>query len=343
MARVKEYDFVITWDKNKGLFTNTLMADCRRKGLSFLLVTEKNVRPLTKGLVEGDLRIKFLLDTEATYDVPGEPYARMNYAIKDTGGVVINDPDRTKMAVDKSVMQYELMDSNIPIPYTVVVRNWEPKTFRLTDEERSMLGSPFIIKPACGWGHQGVVHEAKGTVREIAQARNYDPHDNFLLQEKVKPIRLNDKKAWFRVFHVFDKIIPCWWDDSTGRYEHMTLMEFRRYRLAPLVRYTTKIADRTKMVWFSTEIAVDKKHGEPRFLAIDYVNDQCDMEAKSENKDSGVPDHIVRFTAFSMVHAAGNIIKGKKAASPGRYTILLRGNNRIGTRGLGYAPEPLVT
>jgi hypothetical protein len=338
---MNEYDFALTWDKNPCLFTDTLISDCKEKRLSFLWIDEKNLRQTTKELESNKIRINFLLDTEATYDIPGNLYARACYAVKDTGGVVINDPDRARVAVDKAVMYYELLDSGITTPYTVVVRNWEPLTFKLTPGEREKLGVPFIIKPGCGWGHQGVVYNAKGTIREIAEARNYDRGDNFLLQEKIHPIQLGNKRAWFRVFHLFDEIIPCWWDDITGRYEHISREEFKKYRLTPIVRILTKIANITKMVWFSTEIALDKKHNQVRYVSIDHVNDQCDMEAQSESKD-GVPDNIVKFTAYSMVHAANKLKKNRHAKRRKKYTILLKKRGRFQIRGLGYAPDLLT-
>ena len=338
---MKTYDFGLNWDKGKCMFTDFLQADCRKKGLSFLWVTEKNVRKLRRELEAGETRIRVILDTEATYEIPGEPYARLNYAVKDSGGIVINDPDRTRMAIDKSVTHYELIDSEIPIPYTIVLRNWEPKKFKLTPDERKKLGVPFIIKPACGWGHQGVIYDATGTIREIAEARDFDPGDNFLLQERITPMRLGGKKAWFRVFHVFDKIIPCWWDDTSGWYNHVTLDEFRKYKLQSLVRYVTKIAGITKMAWFSSELAIDEKNGSPRIMAIDYVNDQCDMETRTENLSSGVPDRIVMFTAYSMVHYAARLINRKNHAQERKYTVLFARNDRLGMRGLGQAPDLL--
>ncbi len=338
---MKIYDFGLNWDKDECLFTDLVEAGCRKKGLSFVQVTRNRVREAVKGLESNQLRIKVLLDTEATYDVPGDLFARVCYAVKDSGGVVINDPDRTRMAVDKAVMYYELLDSGINTPYTVIVRNWEPTSFRLTAEERARLGIPFVIKPGCGWGHQGVVYNASGTIREIAEARNYDRGDNFLLQEKVNPLEWNRKRAWFRVFHVFDKIIPCWWDDRNGTYEHVTGDEFKALRLATLAKYATRIGGMTRMTWFSTEIAMDKKNDQQRFLSIDYVNDQCDMTARSESPD-GVPDNIVRVTANSIVDEAYRLIFGKDRAKGKKYTILLKKTGFFGIRGLGYPPDLLV-
>ena len=109
----------------------------------------------------------------------------------------------------------------------------------------------------------------------------------------------------------------------------------------PDVIVDIKIANITKMTWFSTEIAIDKKLGALRFVAIDYVNDQCDMEAKSESKD-GVPDHIVKFTAYSIIHAADQLIQGRREKLNKKYAILLRKNDSIGMRGLGFTPGLLT-
>ncbi|MFH1846866.1 MAG: hypothetical protein ABH869_04845 [Candidatus Omnitrophota bacterium] len=337
---METYDLALSWDKNKCFFTDTLISICEKKNLSFLWVTENNIRATIKKLHSNQMRIGVMLDTEATYDVPEELYSRLNYAVKDSGGVVINDPDRTRIAVDKAVMYYELLDSGIETPYTVIVRNWEPLTFKLSAEERKKLGVPFIIKPGCGWGHRGVVYNARGTIKEIATARNFDRGDNFLLQEKVYPIELDGKRAWFRIFHIFDEIIPCWWDDRTSCYEHVSIEDFEKYKLYPLVRIVTRIGNMTKMVWFSTEIAIERKAGKQRILTIDYVNDQCDMEAASESKD-GVPDGIVKLTAYSIAHTAEKLIKKIRENPKKKYTVLLYENSRLSARGLGYSPSLL--
>jgi len=337
---MKHYDLAFTWDKDPCFFTDTLLADCKKKGLSLLWIKFDTAGKIIKALESGEMRISVLLDTEATYDEEGNEYARLCYAAKDTGCTVINDPDRTRMSVDKAVMYYEISAAGITTPYTVVVRNWEPKYFRLSDDERRKLEAPFIIKPGCGWGHRGVVRDAKGTIREIAEAREFDRGDNFLLQEKINPVTLGGKRAWFRVFHVFDKIIPCWWDDRISKYEHMTGGELNKYRLAPLARITAEIAAISRMSWFSTEIALDEKFGRPRLVSIDHVNDQCAMDSDSEAHD-GVPKSIVKFTALSIVHAARTIVR-KRKHRPGKYTLLLKDSGSRGLRGLGAAPSLLL-
>ncbi|MFH1798425.1 MAG: hypothetical protein ABH844_03660 [Candidatus Omnitrophota bacterium] len=337
---MEKYNIALSWEKNKCFFTDTLISISKKKNLSFLWVDENNVEDVIKKLQKNQLRIDVMVDTEATYDIPGDLYSRLNFAVKDSGGVVITDPDRTRMYVDKTVMYYEILDSKIVTPYTVVVRNWEPRSFRVSEDEKRELGGPFIIKPGCGWGHRGVVYNAKGTMREIAKARDFDRGDNFLLQEKIIPVDLDGKRAWFRVFHVFDTIILCWWDDRVSHYEHVTVEEFHKHKLSPFVEIIAKIGKLTRMTWFSTEIAIDIKNGKRRIVTIDYVNDQCDMEAATESKD-GVPNEIVNFTANSIINAAERVIKKRKGKSKKEYTILFHKNRKLKMEGLGSPPELL--
>ncbi|MCF7908601.1 MAG: hypothetical protein K9L86_07025 [Candidatus Omnitrophica bacterium] len=335
---MKRYDFGLTWSGNiKERFVVLLQAACKQRKLSFLWISKDNVRQVARDLDQRKLVIKALLDTEATYNKKGDIYTRICYDVKDSGGVVINDPDRAQSAIDKSAMHYELINAGIMAPYTVVVRNWEPTTFRLPDEEKKKLGVPFVIKPALGYGQLGVIRDARGTIREIAQARKFDRGDNFLLQEKIVPIQIEGKRAWFRGFNVFDTIIPCWWDDQANRYEHIGYEEFNKHSLFPLAKIVSKIASITRMAWFSSEIAIDEKQGKKRFLVIDYVNDQCDMTSQSETP-SGVPDQIAQFTANNIVDAAQRFINNKKISK--RYSIFLK-DAMIEIRGLGSSPELL--
>ena len=335
---MRRYDFALNWSGTlKEPFVDFLIQACNAKRLSFLWISQDNVRQTARLIQQKRIKIRVLLDTEATYNKKDDPYARVCYAVKDQGGAVINDPDRTKAAIDKSILHYELANAGIATPYTIIVRNWQPASYRLPETERQRLGVPFVIKPALGYGQLGVIRDAKGTIREIATARNYDRGDNFLLQEKITPIDLNGKRAWFRVFNLFNTIIPCWWDDHQNHYEHVGYEEFNSHGLYPLVKIVSRIAAITRMAWFSTEIAIDRKNSQKRFLAIDYVNDQCSMDSQSQTP-SGVPDAIVRSTAVYMTDIAYRQKYNLK--SKRRYTVWLK-DASIKIHGLGTAPDLL--
>jgi len=311
---MKKYDFALAWTSGAGEnFVRWTRRECALRGFKSLLISEKNVDKVISALEVGGAKIDFLLDNEADYSDKSDRFARLSYAVKDAGGRVVCDPDDARQASNKAITHYDLAKARIPVPYTVVVRNWEPDDFRLTKNEIKSLKVPFIIKPASGFGQQGVVKEAGDSIAEIAQARHFNRGDDFLLQEKIEPVILNDRQAWFRVYFLFGEIIPCWWDTETGRYIHMSLREMHAYRLLPLARITSEIARLTDMEFFSAEVALTGRGKDRRFVAIDYVNDQPELCVRSGKGEYGPVSEVVEHIAERIVDIAWRLRIGQRA------------------------------
>ncbi|MBU1147807.1 MAG: hypothetical protein KKD11_05580 [Candidatus Omnitrophica bacterium] len=302
---MKNYDFALSWNSGaKEPFVKWIRRECNLRDLKFLLINSLNVSGIIEDLEKGRMKIKFLLDNEANYDDKNDQFARLCYAVKDIDGWVVCDPDDARQASNKAISHYDLVKTRIPVPYTIVVRNWEPDDFSLTKEEIKKLGTPFIIKPASGFGQKGVVKNADGSITEIAQARHFNRGDDFLLQEKIEPMVFGDKQGWFRVYFLFGEIIPCWWNTESGEYWHVTLREMYNYRLLQLARITSEIARVTNMVFFTTEIAITGKGKDRRFVVIDYVNDQPELCVRSEKGRFGPVVEVVEHIAERIVEMA---------------------------------------
>ena len=307
---MKQYDFALAWNSGaKEKFIQWTRRECSLRGLKFLLVTEKNVESVIGDLERGKIKIKFLLDNEADYDDKKNLFARLCYATKDVDGYVVCDPDDARQAANKAVTHYDLVKAKIPVPYTIVVRDWEPDDFTLTKDEQKALGTPFIIKPASGFGEKGVIKNANGSITEIAQARHFNRGDNFLLQEKITPSVVGDKKGWFRVYFLFGEIIPCWWDNETYKYSSVTLRDLYNYKLLSLARITSEIARVTDMDFFSSEIAVVGKGKSRRFVAIDYVNDQPELCVRTKEEGGGPVPEVVQHVAERIANVAWRMSK----------------------------------
>lgn len=313
---MEKYDFALAWDgNNRENFIKWIKRECAARKLNFILIDEDNVYRVIRSLEKGRIKISFLLDTAADYYIPNDPFTRLCYATKDAEGFVSCDPDDARQASNKAVTHYDLLKAHVPVPYTVVVRNWEPDNFSLSKEELKKLRRPFIIKPASGFGQKGVVKDATGSIIEIAKARHFNRGDNFLLQEKIEPHSLGGNQGWFRVYFLFGEIIPCWWNTETGWYKHVTLREMYNYRLLPLARIVSEIARITDMDFFSSEIALTvSQNKDKKFVAIDYVNDQPELCVRSEKFDGGfvggpVSD-VVEHIAEKVVEIAWRISRG---------------------------------
>ena len=204
------YDFAIGWpvasDPDE-LFIKTLKSECAARNMNFILIDRISLNSLSNAVKKRELKIKFYLDMASeTYDFE-DRFTRFAYRLKDAGTRIVADPDDVKAAADKSITHFDLVAARIPVPFTVVIRHWESAR-RLTEEEKIGLGCPFVIKPASGYGQQGVkIINQKPNLKDIAQARKFDEGDNFLLQEFIEPIEFDGSPAWFRVYHLFGENI----------------------------------------------------------------------------------------------------------------------------------------
>lgn len=302
--------FIFVGDKKEAIL-KWLREESSLRGLKFLWINEPNAAEILQKVENNRIRINFLVDNESNYYNPDDIYMKVCYAVKDRGGMVIDDPDNARSSADKSVTHFDLVDAGLPVPYTVVVRNWQPDDFSLTKDQLKRLKVPFIIKPARGFGQHGVVKEASGDITQIAEARHFSRGDNFLLQERIVPATLGDAPGWFRVYYLFGEIIPCFWHPTIGHYRHVTLREMYKCRLLPLARYSSEIARIVNMKFFSTEIAVTGEGKERRYVIIDYVNDQAELCVRPTKIGGPVPE-VVHHIAETLAEQAWMHKVGKK-------------------------------
>jgi hypothetical protein len=206
------------------------------------------------------------------------------------GSYIVNDPEATLHASDKASMHLEFITAGIFVPYTIIISPYNAqKEVRLSIGELARLGRPFIIKPAnTTGGGIGVVTGAEG-LQEVIETRQHHKNDKYLLQSSIEPATLNGRRAWFRPFYVFGKILTCWWDDQTHIYFEAAEDEISAYNLVEIEKIVLKIYRVCKLEFFSTEIALTS---DGKFIVIDYVNEMCDMRIKSRHYD-GVPDNVV--------------------------------------------------
>jgi hypothetical protein len=309
---VKKFDFGLGWtgEKEGYLFLQALRSECELRGIRFLLVDEKCLDSFTNDLEHQRVYMKFFLDLASETSNLEDPFTKLMYRLKDSGTRVVADPDKVRFFADKSITHYELLKADMPLPFTIIIRSWDP-TKRLTESEKEKLGIPFVVKPASGYAQRGVkIIRKKASLREVAEARAFSPGDHFLLQEFIQPVRLGVDPAWFRVFYLFGEVIVCWWNTETGRYRQVTLKEFDLFHLSPLVRLASQIAEISEIEWFTCEIALNSKN--QQFTVIDYVNDQFDVSSQSQ-RPAGVPDDVLLLLANRITEKVWHYIKGKTA------------------------------
>lgn len=275
-----------TWEYDED-FIEGIVRESGKQRLSTYLIQPQNVQDTLHAIAGGSLRFNVLYDRASDDDEDFLPLVR---AMESIGAPVVNPHAHVELARDKATMHLEFISHGISVPYTIIVSPYnQQKEPALKLSELEGLGRPFIIKPAnTTGGGLGVVVGAE-TLKEIIDTRQHHKDDKYLLQETIIPKMLDGRRAWFRVIYAFGEIIPCWWDDRTHVYEEVTATDTSAYSLQGLYDIMARIRDICRLDFFSSEIAMTE---EGKLVAVDYVNEICDMRLQSKSVD-GVPDAIV--------------------------------------------------
>lgn len=304
VVKLQTFDFGISWNwKPDREFIETITAECKKQGVSYYLVESFNLGETLEKLSLKKVFFKNFLDRASDTD---EAFGRLTRLLKSQNCLMINDIDKAQRAVDKAVMHMELLSRGINVPFTIIVSDFGQDLNNL-HVELSRFASPFIIKLAHEGGGTGVMLDARA-FEDLLHARQQHGDGKYLLQERVHPVLLNGKRAWFRSYYAFGKIIPCWWDDITRVFDILTQNGMNFLGLNPLKDLTLRIAKICGLDFFSTEIALTN---ERKFVVVDYVNDQCDMRRKSMYYD-GVPDNVIDEIAKLMIK---HVLKNSKKES----------------------------
>lgn len=294
--------FAFVWEYDTD-FVNLTEEILHKAGLSTFLIQGHNIEEITDKVRNKKISFRFYLDRASDVEPSFEELGKILTRRKTT---IINPYKRIQHAIDKASMHLEFLSSGLNVPHSIIIPpRSEIEDIKLTVEELSILGRPFIIKPCnTTGGGAGVVTGAE-TLMEILQERLKNSNDKYLLQEKIYPTILEGKRAWFRCFWAFGKPIAVWWDDQTHIYNELSEEDMLRFSLKRLLHKTRTIARITELDFFSTEIVMNT---EEKFVVIDYVNDQCDMRFKSKHYD-GVPDSVITQIISNM---RNYILKMKK-------------------------------
>jgi len=278
-------DLGIAWEwEYDAEFVGKLERACKGRGLSICIVNPTNVASLTARYFNKKIFFRHYLDRASDARREFEPLAQL-VAAGET--CIINHYRYLKRCLDKATMHLEFLTAGLNVPYTIILSPYktEPE-IKITDLAR--LGRSFIIKPALGGGGAGVVVGAE-TLADVLKARQSQYDQKFLLQEKIEPAILGNERAWFRVYHVLGQTFLTWWNDITHIYRQVESTEEVGFYLSPMRAIIKKIAQVSRLDFFSAEIALT---ADGRFVVVDYVNDICDMRLQSRHPD-GVPDRVI--------------------------------------------------
>jgi hypothetical protein len=308
-------------------FNRWLAEAAGRHGLSCAVIHDGTVQEAIRRLATGELTIGYHLDYFALWHVADDRFARLSQAVQDAGGRPVNAPARARFITDKAAAHEELSRRGFGVPATVLLRPWAPNR-PLTAAERARLrldepGAGVYVKSANGFCGRGVARTDAAGLAAVRAARD---GDSYLIQRAVRPPRLMcddgvERPAYWRVLYCLGEVIPFWWAPADAvpggvSYRKVTTGEVRRLGLDPVLDYACGLAELCGLDWFSTELCLGDGGEASRYvvrpaacgpafpvLAIDYLNDQCDVDVQSR-WPGAPPDDVVRHVAERFAEEA---------------------------------------
>jgi hypothetical protein len=298
------YDLAIgyVWEFDKD-FVQLLEQRFHNAGLSTYIIQEHNIKEVTEQVISKKLYFRFYFDR--AWDVDDD-FGKLGKILNRKHTYIFNAYKNVLHAIDKASMHLEFITNGINVPYSIIIPPVsEEEEIFISVDDLAKIGRPFIIKPCnTTGGGTGVVIGAE-SLKEVLHARKKYNDDKYLLQEKIIPNFIDGRRAWFRCFYAFGKIIPCWWDDLTHIYDIITEKDTELFNYKKLINITRTIYNITQLDFFSTEIAITDGN---KFIVIDYVNDQCDLRSKAWHFD-GIPQQVVDDIIANMIKSTLKIKK----------------------------------
>jgi hypothetical protein len=303
------YDFVLSSPfPNYDFFAHRMRELCGQLNLTFFAADKVWVNDFLRKLEQREIGVRVLLDLSNNQTIPDDPYLMLAQEAKRQGAYVIDDPNITSKVAHKGIFHQIMLENNILVPETIVVSRKELDSFKITDEIQAAVGVPFVVKPAWGDSSIGVIIDGNSYYDLIKSAEQAPNSDAFLVQRQLKPKQLGDHVGWFRMFHIINEVIPCWWNPASHEYHLVTPAQNKYYKLAPLARIMKDIARVSKMKFFTSEICLDL---DGHFYTVDYINADPDMNPRSFY-ENGVPDEVVRHIVWLTVNEGMRVIMKKR-------------------------------
>ncbi len=264
-----------------------------QRGLSVLLVNGDNVQHAIREIQSGWLQPYVYLDLASSTD---PRFNDLAHAAAQRGIYVVDEPQGLTTWTSKASSHERLLKAGLPLPPTVILPSGSADR-ELTADERSDVGDRCAIKPSVGFGNRGVMLGVEPTRANIARARDYDRNDDWLIQKMIRWTRYDQRSAYLRGYHVLGHRSLLWWckEGAHDRYDLFTWDDLHRFDLLPAVELIDRVAAVSGIDFFSTEIAITDSTGPDRFVLIDYINDQCDMDPEARPGTSPAPEPWIKW------------------------------------------------
>lgn len=307
---MKHFDLAIAykWEFDRDL-VYLMESIFQTNGLKTYKITLGNLEEVYKKIRNKEISFSALFDRASDEDISFEDLPKL---LLKQGTYIINRyTPSTNRVIAKASMHEILLKKNMKVPHTHILKPYDKKPeIHISYAEFEKFGLPFVVKPSFYSGAGEAVNLFAHNHEDIQNTRLIYSDDHFLVQKKIYPKYFNGRRAWFRVYFFFGKILPVWWDDNTHIFTIMLPHEIDEFGLKDLYTITRKLSKLARLDYFSTEITYSI---DGEFYLIDYVNDQCDFRFKSLFFD-GVPEGVIVEFINQMLRKIISVQKNKPSS-----------------------------
>ena len=308
---MESYDLAIAWCwEYDADFVHQIDQECGRIEVRSYLIYPHNLSETLSRMESSELGFRVFFDRASDQE---KAFDRLVDEMLSCRVRMINHAERLSLATDKARMQKELVLQGIRVPKTVVLPAWDKRP-ELPSARVNKMVRPLVVKPASGGCGDGVtlsVHSEE----EIQSSRQQFPDDRYLVQERIEPVPITGRRAWFRVFFAFGEVLPCWWDDQTKIADVLSSSQIDKRVYSEIKGIMRKAFRISKLELFSTEMALTPGG---KLVVVDPVNDQVDLRRKSSHLD-GIPDEVVDRIVVNLV----DWVKKRVGSTPRRRKVSL--------------------
>lgn len=299
--QVFDFAIAVEWEYDYD-YLRLIERFAHQQGISTYVIWPENLAATLEQLQRKEIDFAFFYDRASDNSAD---FLVLNQFLQQQKTPMLDTWSALQWAADKALIHRKFIEVDIDVPYTYIIPPAK-KVSRISfiEPELYRLGTPFVVKPAnTHGGGIGVVRGAR-TLEDVQEARLTFPDNKYLLQKKIIPREQDGRRFWFRGFYTCGMVQVAWWNDLNCVFNTLTEKDLDAYRLHALYRIVRQAARVCRLNFFSTEIAMDPAG---KFIAIDYVNEMCDMRLKSRHYD-GVPDQLVENIVRQIVAHAGRRI-----------------------------------
>ncbi len=318
------YELGLNWrGRDSHPFLRELTRAAKRRKIGFLCVRKEDAGRVRRRVDRGKLRIGLFLNTQADGVNMESEEMELCCAMKASGSWVVEDPDDARVYADRALLMERLHLAGVPVPSFVAVNPSGNEGTRLPRAQRLRLMPQWRARSARGMGNVRTLTSSAAYVLSSLRRSGFPPGKKVLVCRRHRPVRSGGRDLRFFLWHLFDRIVPCWAGESAGALGMVNAEEWSERNLAPLAALADTVARITGLDWFVTEAICPRGRGALQPMIVEPAEALAGL-GPGMSPPYRMPADVCRPAAEALADAAWRLslgeapVRGKSLVLAGR-------------------------